>query len=55
MILSQSYVLDDCIPIQPPAQATTTTHAQPPSTVPTTLRRSTRVRMAQDRFTYPHN
>ena len=33
--------LDDCIPIQPPAQTTIT--AQPSNGVPPTLRRSTRV------------
>ena len=45
--------LDDCIPIQPPAQTTTT--AQPSSAVLPTLRRSTRVRTAPDRLTYPSN
>ena len=44
-------LVDDCIPIQPPAQTTTT--AQPSDTVPPTLRRSTRVRTAPDRLTYP--
>ena len=37
-------LVDDRIPIQPPAQTTTTT--QPSDTVPPTLRRSTRVQTA---------
>ena len=40
--------LDDCIPIQPPAQTTTT--AQPSNAVLPTLRRSTRVQTAPDRL-----
>ena len=45
-------LIDDCIPIQPPAQTTTTANTAPP-----TLHRSTscRVRTAPDRLTYPSN
>ena len=47
--------LDDCIPIQPPAHITTI--AEPSNSIPPTptLCRSTRIRTAPDRLTYPSN
>ena len=49
---TEAEVLDDCFPIPAPTQ-TTTPQVEPPCTEPTALRRSTRVRTAPDRFTYP--
>ena len=49
---TEAEVLDDCFPIPAPTQ-TTTPQMEPPRTEPTALCRSTRVRNAPYRFTYP--
>ena len=50
--VAEAEILDDCFPVPAPSQ-TTSPQVEQPSTEPTTLRRSNRIRTAPDRLTYP--